>query len=140
MLLCRMDFKRIKAYQRARALGVAVNKLAAKFPRRFEHLRAQLVRSVDSIGANIAEGAPSESKREFARFLQHSIRSSSETEHHLLEALDHQLLPSAVWKAYSTETIEVRKMIIGYRKRVIATAEEEERLRVPAPRPRRKAP
>ena len=80
MPISAMDFKRIKAYQRARALAVAVHKLAVRFPRRFEHLRAQLVRSVDSIASNIAEGAPGDSKREFARFLQHSIRSASETE------------------------------------------------------------
>jgi four helix bundle protein len=48
-----------------------------------------------------------------------SIKSANEAEHHLLCARDFKLLSFKMWEKYSAETIEIRKMLISYRKKVL---------------------
>jgi len=75
------DFKRIKAWQRAHALSVALHKRTKRFPRAgYARLRAQLTAAVDSIKDTIAEGCGAATNKEFARFLDMSIKSANETE------------------------------------------------------------
>jgi hypothetical protein len=50
-----------------------------------------------------------------------SIKSDNEVEYHLLESRDLELLDLAIWQGFNDETIEIRKMIFGYRKRVLAS-------------------
>jgi len=85
----------------------------------FSHLRSQLTRAAESISDNIAEGCGAASKRDFAKFLDSSIKSASETEHRLLKAKDLGLISQRDWQSHTAETIEVRKMTFGYRKKVI---------------------
>ena len=114
------DFKHIKAWQRAHALGIAIHKLAAGFTRAgAPRLRAQLTSAADSIAENIVEGCGAASNKDFARFLDMSIKSANETEHHLLNARDRVLISPDEWQKSSAETIEVRKMIYSYRLKVL---------------------
>jgi four helix bundle protein len=82
------------------------------------------LRAADSIATNIAEGCGSESNREFARFLDMSIKSASETENHLISTRDLKLMSQENWLRYSNETIEIRRMTFGYRKRVLEDEEQ----------------
>jgi hypothetical protein len=50
-----------------------------------------------------------------------SIKSDNEVEYHLLESRDLELLDLTIWQGFNDETIEIRKMIFGYRKRVLAS-------------------
>jgi four helix bundle protein len=114
------DFKHIKAWHRAHALGIAIHRLTDGFSRAgHAHLRSQLTRAADSIAANIVEGCGAATRKELARFLDIAIKSANETEHHLLSARDLNLISPDDWNHFTTETIEVRKMIFGYRKRVL---------------------
>ena len=81
----------------------------------------------DSIGDNIIEGCGAATKKDFARFLDNSIKSANETEGHLLKSRDLDLISLHEWQKHATETIEVRKMIYGYCGKVRASAEEEEK-------------
>jgi four helix bundle protein len=113
-------FSHIQAWQRAHALSVALHKLSTGFRRAgHSHLRSQLTRAADSIAANIVEGCGSATQREFARFLDISVKSATETEHHLLVARDLGLLPPVVWSKLAAETVEIRKMIYSYRKKLL---------------------
>ena len=89
----------------------------------FAGLRSQLTRAADSIAATIVEGCGAESAREFARYLDMSIKSASETEYHLLSARDRRALTYERWRRLSHETVEIRRMIYAYRKRLL---EDEE--------------
>jgi four helix bundle protein len=114
------DFRRIRAWQRAHALSIALNRLARGFGRKGNaKLRAQLISSVHSIATNIVEGSGAVTHREFARYLDISIKSANETEYHLLTSHDLDLISDAAWQKYSTETMAVRKMIYAYRVAVL---------------------
>ena len=114
------DFKKILAWQRAHALSITIDKRTKVFLRRgYRPLRTQITRSASSIAATISEGCGADTNKEFARFLTMAVKSATETENHLIDARDLQLISPNLWSALTGETIEVRKMIIGYRRRVL---------------------
>jgi len=119
------DFKRIKAWQRAHALAIALHKRTRGFSRAgYARLRAQLTGAADSIKDTIAEGCGAATNKEFARFLDMAIKSANEAEGHLLSARDLGLFSLEEWQKYAGETIEIRKMVYTYRKKVIETPED----------------
>lgn len=114
------DFKHIKAWRRGHALAISIHRLASGFTRAgFSHLRSQLTRAAKSISDNIAEGCGAATRKDFAKFLDSSIKSANETEHHLLKAKDLGLITPDDWQAHTNETIEVRKMTFVYRRKVL---------------------
>jgi four helix bundle protein len=114
------DFRHIRAWQRAHALSIAIHRLARDFSRKgHAHLRAQLAHAAHSVATNIVEGCGAATHKEFARFLDISIKSANETEYHLLASHDLELISDADWERYTKETIEVRKMIHAYRVAVL---------------------
>jgi len=93
-----------------------LHRLARGFGRKgHAKLRAQIVSAAHSIPTNIVEGCGTITHKEFARFLDISIKSANETEYHLLTSHDLNLISDVDWKKYTTETIAVRKMIYVYR-------------------------
>ena len=80
--------------------------------------------AADSIKDTIAEGCGAATNKEFARFLDMAIKSANETEGHLLSARDLGLLSYDEWQKFTAETIEIRKMVYTYRKRVLETADD----------------
>lgn len=120
------DFKRIKAWQRAHALAIALHKNTKRFSRAgYARLKAQLTGAADSIKDTIAEGCGAATNKEFARFLDMSIKSANETEGHLLSARDLELFSRDDWQKFTAETIEIRKMIYVYRRKVIETPDRD---------------
>ena len=121
------DFKKIRAWHRAHALSIALHRLVRGFSRKGNsRLQAQLTNAADSVPANIVEGCGASTKKEFARFLEMSIKSANEAEYHLLSARDKLLISPNDWQRYTAETIEVRKMIYGYRKKLLQGDDEAE--------------
>ena len=123
------DFRKIKAWQRAHALSIAIHTLSRGFSRKgYSHLRSQLNRAAESIPTNIVEGCGARTNKDFARFLGISIDSANETEYHLLAAHDLSLIREDDWQKTTSEIIEVRKMIFGYRRKVLSEEESERSL------------
>ena len=121
------DFRHVKAWQRAHALAVALHKRVRNFSRLgYARLRAQLTGAVDSIGDTIMEGAGAATAKEFARFLDMSIKSANEAEGHLLKARDLDLLSPEEWRSYTAEVIEIRKMTYSYRRTMLANEKGRE--------------
>jgi four helix bundle protein len=114
------DFHRIQVWQRAHVLAMAIHSIARELRgSEYATLRSQLTRAADSVAANIVEGAGASSAREFARFLDISIESASETEYHLLTARDRHALSDQRWRELSTETVAIRRMTYAYRRRLL---------------------
>lgn len=114
------DFEKLVVWQRARALALRVDVAMRALPRgKGTAIRAQLGRSVDSIAANIVEGCAAASQREFARYLDIAIKSSSETQYHLMAANDRGLLAAAECTTLADEAVEIRRMLYGLRRKVL---------------------
>jgi four helix bundle protein len=110
----------LEFWRRSHALAIAIHEIARGMRGSdFATLRAQLTRAADSVAATIVEGCGASSAREFARFLDMSIKSASETEYHLLSARDRGALTEARWRVLSTEAVEIRRMTHAYRKRLL---------------------
>jgi four helix bundle protein len=107
-------------------MAIALHKCTRKFSRAgYARLRAQLTGAADSVKDTIAEGCGAATNREFARFLDMSIKSANETEGHLVAARDLGLFSLDVWRKFTAETIEIRKMVYVYRRKVTETPDPE---------------
>jgi four helix bundle protein len=106
------DFRRLRVWQLARELGVAVDEAVRKFPRR-DHgvVSGQLRRAALSIHPNIAEGCGKSSRRETARFLQIASASAKETESHLVVAGDLGLLHPKLCAQLIDQSRSIQRML-----------------------------
>jgi four helix bundle protein len=114
------DFRRLLVWERAHGLVLGVRRGIRKFSRSERgSLKSQMTNAAESIAFNIVEGCGANSSKEFARFLDISIKSTSELEYQLQLATDAGLLPSRVCGALSAETVEIRRMLCGLRRKVL---------------------
>jgi four helix bundle protein len=77
---------------------------------------------------NIVEGCGASSLKDFARFLDHSVKSSSELESQLEFAKDYGVLAAGQYQKLTAETVEIRRMICGYRSKLLITAKTRDKL------------
>jgi four helix bundle protein len=115
------DHRHLRVWEKAHALAIDVRRAVALFPRTgYGALKSQIVSAAESIVFNIVEGCGSASQAEFARFLDISIKSSSELEGELELARDYGILPPRYWEALTAEVIGIRRMLCGLRAKVLA--------------------
>lgn len=113
------DFKKIIAWQKAHALsrmthGIADQSRLAAAP----GLRAQLLESVRSVPANIAEGSGARTAAEFARYLDIALKSARETENHLLEAASLGCIARAETNQLLADLEEVKAVLYSFTRAV----------------------
>ena len=110
------DYRRLRVWRKAHALALNVRRATHGFPRRgYAKLISQVTGAAESVPFNIVEGCGSHSQKDFARFLDNSIKSSSELEYQLLLSKGYGVLVSDRWKTLTEETIDVRHMLCGLR-------------------------
>jgi len=83
---------------------------------------AQIVRAATSVPANVAEGAMRSSARDFARFLSIAIGSAAELHTLLLLAETSGLLPEAQARDAAAEALQLRRMLVALRARILSRA------------------
>jgi four helix bundle protein len=121
------DFRGLDVWRKAHALMLNVRRATHDFHRkRSGPLQTQITRSSEGISNSIVEGCFAATQKEFARYLDISIKSSGETENQLQQARDRGLLGAREWRSLSAQTIEVRKMLIGLRKKILRDLLDEE--------------
>ena len=77
-------FEKLDVYKEILRFNVEIRKIIDSFPKSEEFiLKSQLKRSVDSIGANLAEGTARTSNLDQAHFTNIAFGSALETIHHL---------------------------------------------------------
>ena len=131
------DFRQLDVWRRAHALSLDVQRAARAFPRGHGDLRAQLIRAVDSIPSNIVEGCGAATNKEFARFLDMSIKSAFEVDYRLELAHEYELISSTTWQDLTAEVVEIRKMTYRLRQAVLARDADPPK---PKRRPRKPKP
>jgi four helix bundle protein len=125
------DFRQLLVWQRAHALTLAIKQVVRTFPRSgYSDLKSQILRATDSIVSNIVEGCGAATRKEFARYLDISIKSASEVDYRLQLARDDRCLTSQAWRPLSDQVVELRKMVCALRRTVLAADRNEERRRV----------
>ncbi|WP_317898793.1 four helix bundle protein [Aurantibacillus circumpalustris] len=107
-------FEEIVAWQKARLLTKEIYLLSnkGKFEKDFS-LKDQVRRSAVSVMANIAEGFDRRGDKEFARFLNISKGSLSETKSHLYVALDVDYINEDTLNVLAEKIDEIGKLISG---------------------------
>ncbi len=117
------DFRQLLVWKRAHAFAVNVRRVVEAMPRAgYTDLKSQMTRAAQSIVDNIVEGCGAASRLEFARYLDISIKSTSEVDYQLELARDLGVISHDVWKPLATEVIAIRKMLSALRRSVVAAA------------------
>ena len=122
------DYRKLRVWQRSHKLVLKVRNSTDRFPRSgFGSLKLQLTRAVESIPFNLVEGCGAASRKDFARFLDISIKSSTETEYQLQLARDYSVLNETDWTSLTDETVVIRKMLYRLRKQILDADDNESR-------------
>jgi four helix bundle protein len=110
-------FEDLVVYRKALHLTSVVRKTTKTFPKdELFGLTSQFRRAADSIVLNIAEGAGNSSGKEFARFLDYSIRSGFECIGCLDIALENKLIDNTVYSECIQQVKEITAMLYGLKK------------------------
>ena len=121
------DYKKLDVWHEAHAHILKVRKVTNRFPRSgYATLKRQLIGATESIAFNIVEGCGAFTQKEFARFLEISIKSSSEAEYQLKLGHDYGIIDGVLWTSLSNKTVQIRKMLCKLRARVIESIDDEE--------------
>jgi four helix bundle protein len=121
-----IDFQRLKVWQKSHALTLRVYRETDHGLRRDRSLASQTRRAAASVSANIVEGCGGSSQAILRRYLQQSLDSAIELEYHLLLAHDLHLLPRARYDELRSATQEVKRMLVGFMKRIDANHREKQ--------------
>ena len=106
------DFRQLKVWEKSHQLALAVYKETKKFLKEELYgLTSQIRRASMSIPTNIAEGCGLNTDKGFARYLQISMGSASETEYQLILARDLEFLPKESYEKLHNDVEEVKRML-----------------------------
>jgi len=110
-------FKELDVYKKALVFTRVVRETTKRFPKdELFVLSSQFRRAADSIVLNIAEGAGNSSKKEFARFLDYSIRSGFECLGCLDISLENQFIDASAHSTLAHYANEIAAMLYGLKK------------------------
>ena len=112
-------YRDLEVWKRSHALVLRIYQLTKSFPdeERFG-LTSQLRRAAVSVPANIAEGSKRRKSQDYARFLNISEGSLSETDYLLLCSKDLGYLPESALEPIASEIEEVSRMLYRLRLKV----------------------
>jgi four helix bundle protein len=113
-------FRSLHVYQKALELSKEARKITRSFPKdELFGLISQFRRASDSIVLNIAEGAGNSSKKEFARFLDFSIRSGFECIGCLDIAITNEYVDKENYEHIMSSVNEIIAMLYGLKKSLL---------------------
>ena len=116
------NHRNLRVWRQAHDLPVAVRRAIRDYPRNgYSSLISQTVRSAESVPFNIVEGCAAATNPEFARFLDMSIKSTSEREEQLELAKDYEILNPERWQTLTANVTSVRKQLYALRTRVLGS-------------------
>ncbi len=115
------DFKKLKVWQKAHQLTLAVYKVTQTFPKdELYGLISQIRRASSSIPANIAEGCGRSGDADLARFFRIAMGSANELEYHLILGHDLGFLSDSTYHQLLHELVETKQMLSSFIKKLNA--------------------
>ena len=118
----RKSYHKLTVYQKAKELVLLTYKLTKDFPREERYvLVPQMRRSAISIVANIVEGYIKKSKKEYARFLDISIGSSTELGFYFELSVDLDYSSGQDLERVNALLTEVKKLLYSYQRSLRAS-------------------
>ncbi|MDP3003319.1 MAG: four helix bundle protein [Bacteroidales bacterium] len=106
------DFRTLKVWEKSHQFTLQIYSLSRNFPKdELFGLVSQIRRASSSIAINIAEGCGRGSDSDFARFLQMSMGSASETEYLILLCADLDYFSQDVKDKLLLDIQEIKKML-----------------------------
>jgi len=107
-------FTDLEVWRKSHQLFIEVFKEVQRIPGRrgADALSNQLIRSMGSIGANIAEGF-NRSRKKYLNSLDIALGEAAEAENWLYKLRDTELLPRQTVNAYVVRVVEIQKMLHG---------------------------
>lgn len=109
------NFRELTIWQRSHQLTLQIYAATRAFPKdELYGLTGQTRRASASVPTNIAEGCGRDGDAELKRFLQIAMGSATELEYHLQLAADLGYLSPATYASLNTETVEVKKMLTAF--------------------------
>jgi four helix bundle protein len=114
------NFRKLKVYNKALEFTKAVRFVTRKFPKdEFFSLTSQFRRAADSIVLNISEGPGNRSDKEFAKFLDYSIRSGHECIGCIDVALANGYITEKAHRELFSHVDEIIAMLIGFQRSLL---------------------
>ena len=115
----KFKFENLTIWQKAMDLGENVNALTNKFPKKEKfNLSSQILRAVDSIALNIAEGSIGQTNPEFKRFMGYSIRSLAEVVTCLHKAKRRKYISDEEFNKYYDDCFYLMNMMISFKNKI----------------------
>jgi four helix bundle protein len=106
------DFKRLRVWQEARVLARDIHFLTRSFPPTDrKSLSSQIIRSSRGIADTIAEGCGKDARAETIRYLQMAAGSATETENHLIAAVDLEFITPRACAELTQRTVAIQRML-----------------------------
>lgn len=108
-------FTDLEVWRRSHKMFLDLLEDIKKFPKSAEAriITDQMVRSVGSISANIAEGFNSRSTKQYLNYLDIAKRTTSESENWYYKVKDATLLAKDIAEMRIAECVEISKMLQG---------------------------
>lgn len=112
-------FEKLIIWQKAMDFGEDINQLTVKFPKKeIYNLTSQILRAVDSIALNIAEGSIEQSNAEFNRFLGYSVRSLAEVVTCLYKAHKRKYINDNEFNLNYQKAFDLMNMMIAFKSKL----------------------
>jgi four helix bundle protein len=116
------DYRKLHAWQKSHALALRSYAITATFPKaELFGLTSQMRRAAVSAPANIAEGCYQGTSKAQALSLRVALGSAGELQYYVILAADLKLISEADAKALMDDVSDVKRVISGLLKAVVAT-------------------
>jgi four helix bundle protein len=121
------DYRRLRVWRKAHAHVLNVRRASNRFPRSgYSSLKNQLAKAAESVPFTLVESCGAQTQKDMARFVDMSIKSTKELEYQLFLARDYGVMARPEWKVLTDETIDIRRMLCGLRRRILGEDEQNE--------------